>query len=66
MFSAPRGAASYSNQLGQAIVDQLLAAHPGSTVQTIDLSEQHYPHLSAAQLNSFSRRKKPAPVSITT
>lgn len=53
IVSSPRGAASYSNQLGQAIIDQLQAAHPGSTVQTIDLSEQHYPHLSAAQLNSF-------------
>ncbi|WP_295122916.1 NAD(P)H-dependent oxidoreductase [uncultured Chitinophaga sp.] len=51
--TSPRGEASYSNQLGNAIVQELLTAHPGSTTETLDLSQQQYPHLGVPQLVSF-------------
>jgi len=53
IVSSPRGGASYSLQLGEAIIAKLLAAHPGSTVKTVDLVKQHWPHLEEAHLASF-------------
>jgi FMN-dependent NADH-azoreductase len=51
--SSPRGKASYSIQLADAIVAKLEAAHPGSVVQTIDLVKTAFPHLEEAHLTSF-------------
>jgi FMN-dependent NADH-azoreductase len=53
IVSSPRGGASYSIQLGEAIIGKLLAAHPGSTVKTVDLVKQRWPHLEEAHLASF-------------
>lgn len=53
VISSPRGAASYSIQLGNAIVDQLMVAHPGSTVKVLDLPKHQFPHLEEAHLTSF-------------
>jgi len=53
IVSSPRGGASYSIQLGEAIIAKLLAAEPGSTVKTVNLVEQHWPHLEEAHLASF-------------
>jgi FMN-dependent NADH-azoreductase len=53
IVSSPRGGASYSLQLGEAIIAKLLAANPGSTVKTVDLVKQHWPHLEEAHLTSF-------------
>jgi FMN-dependent NADH-azoreductase len=53
IVSSPRGGASYSIQLGEAIIAKLLAADPGSAVKTVDLSHQHFPHLEEAHLASF-------------
>jgi FMN-dependent NADH-azoreductase len=53
IISSPRGAASYSIQLAQALLDRLQAANPGSTVKTINLVEKHFPHLEEAHLVSF-------------
>ncbi|HEY1214974.1 MAG TPA: FMN-dependent NADH-azoreductase [Bryobacteraceae bacterium] len=53
IVSSPRGGASYSIQLGEAIIARLLAANPGSTVKTVDLFRQHWPHLEEAHLTSF-------------
>jgi FMN-dependent NADH-azoreductase len=53
IISSPRGAASYSTQLAQALIDRIVAAHPGSTVQTTDLASMNFPHLEEAHLTSF-------------
>jgi len=53
IVSSPRGGASYSIQLADAIIGKLLAASPGSTVKTVDLVKKHWPHLEEAHLNSF-------------
>ena len=53
IVSSPRGGASYSLQLGEAIIAKLLAANPGGTVKTVDLVKQHWPHLEEAHLASF-------------
>jgi FMN-dependent NADH-azoreductase len=53
IVSSPRGGASYSKQLGEAIISKLLAAYPGSPVKTVDLVQKHWPHLEEAHLTSF-------------
>lgn len=53
IISSPRGNESFSIKLGNAIVEKLLAANPGSTVNEINLVEQHFPHLEEAHITSF-------------
>jgi FMN-dependent NADH-azoreductase len=53
IISSPRGAASFSIKLGNAIVEKLKAKYPGSTVKETDLVNQHFPHLEEAHLTSF-------------
>src|SRR5215469_2723877 len=53
IVSSHRGGASYSIQLGEAIIEKLLAANPGSEVKTVDLNSRHWPHLEEAHLTSF-------------
>ena len=53
LISSPRKAASYSIQLGNALVQQLEAAHPGSTVRVHDLTNTPFPHLEESHLQSF-------------
>lgn len=52
LISSPRGAQSFSIQLGNAIVEKLQAAHPDSTVQVRDLTKQPFPHLEEAHLQA--------------
>lgn len=51
--SSPRGAASSSIKLANAVIDKLKAAHPGAVVETIDLVSLHWPHLEESHLSSF-------------
>jgi FMN-dependent NADH-azoreductase len=53
VISSPRGSASYSIPLAQAVIDRLLAEHPGSTVKTTDLVKLNFPHLEEAHITSF-------------
>jgi len=53
VISSPRGNASYSIQLGNAIIEKLQAAWPGSTVKEYNLVNIHFPHLEEAQITSF-------------
>ncbi len=53
IISSPRGEASFSIKLGNAIIDKVKATHPGSTVTEVNLVEQHFPHLEEAHLTSF-------------
>ena len=51
--SSPRGAASSSIQLADAIIGKLRAAHPGAVVETVNLVDKHFPHLDESHLTSF-------------
>lgn len=53
IVSSPRGGASYSIQLADAIIAKIKAAYPGSTVKTVDLTHQHFPHLEESHLTSY-------------
>jgi len=53
IISSPRGEASLSIKLGNAIIEKIKAAYPGSTVKERNLVEQHFPHLEEAHLTSF-------------
>lgn len=53
IISSPRGAASYSIQLTEALLDSLRKAYPGSTVKTVNLVEKHLPHLEESHLAGF-------------
>jgi FMN-dependent NADH-azoreductase len=53
VISSPRKAASMSIQLGNALVQELETANPGSTVTVHDLASTPFPHLEEANLQSF-------------
>lgn len=53
LISSPRGEASFSIKLGNAIVEQLQSANPGSTLKVHDLTQTPFPHLEEVHLNSF-------------
>ncbi|PSK89584.1 FMN-dependent NADH-azoreductase [Taibaiella chishuiensis] len=53
LVSSPRGEASASIQLGNAIVQQLQARYPGGTLVTRDLATAPFPHLEEQHLASF-------------
>ncbi|MDF7813947.1 NAD(P)H-dependent oxidoreductase [Hymenobacter sp. YC55] len=53
ILSIPRGAASYSTQLANGVVEKLVAAYPGSSVKVHDLTNKPFPHLEEAHLQSF-------------
>ncbi|WPQ64777.1 NAD(P)H-dependent oxidoreductase [Chitinophaga sancti] len=53
LITSPRKSQSYSAQLGNAIVEKLTAAHPGSTVVVRDLAAAPFPHLEEAHIQSF-------------
>jgi FMN-dependent NADH-azoreductase len=53
IISSPRGGASFSIKLGNAIVEQVQAKYPGSTVTETNLVKINFPHLEEAHLASF-------------
>lgn len=53
IISSPRKGESFSIKLGNAIVEKLQAANPGSTVKVKDLASKPFPHLEEAHLQSF-------------
>lgn len=53
VISSPRGTDSYSIKLGDAIVEKLQAANPGSNVTVRDLATNPFPHLEEAKLKSL-------------
>lgn len=53
VISSPRNGASYSIKLGNAIIEKIKTAHPGSTVTEINLVTSQFPHLEEAHLTSF-------------
>jgi len=53
LISSPRGEASVSIKLGNAIIEKLVAANPGSEVTMHNLVNHPFPHLEEAHINSF-------------
>lgn len=53
IISSPRGEASLSNKLGNAIIEKIKAEHPASVVKESNLVTQPFPHLEEAHLASF-------------
>src|SRR5947199_10553243 len=43
--SSSRGSASYSNRVGQNVLDELLARDPAATVTVRDLAREPLPHI---------------------
>lgn len=58
LISSPRGDASFSIKLGDAIVQKLQAANPGSTVKVHNLVKTPFPHLEEVHINSFFTPKE--------
>lgn len=53
IISSPRGAASYSIKLGNAIIDKIQLAYADSTVKEVSLVDERFPHLEEVHLNAF-------------
>jgi len=53
LISSPRGEASFSIKLGNAVIEKLQAANPDSTVKAHNLVKTPFPHLEEVHLNSF-------------
>jgi FMN-dependent NADH-azoreductase len=53
IISSPRGEASNSIKLANAIVDKLKEKDPAAAVQVKDLTNKPFPHLEEAHLNAF-------------
>jgi len=53
IISSPRGAASNSIKLANAIIDRLKEQDPAAFVQVHDLTNKPFPHLEEAHLNAF-------------
>ncbi|EHQ24981.1 FMN-dependent NADH-azoreductase [Mucilaginibacter paludis] len=53
IISSPKGENSFSIKLGNAIVDKIKEANPGSTVHVKDLTKHPFPHLEEATLSAF-------------
>jgi FMN-dependent NADH-azoreductase len=53
IISSPRGDASISIKLGNAIVEKIKSTYPDSTVQENNLVENQFPHLTESHLASF-------------
>jgi len=53
IISSPRGAASMSIKLGNAIVDKIKAEYPGSTVKDVNLSKINFPHIEDEHIAAF-------------
>jgi len=53
LISSPRGAASFSRKLGNAIVEKLQEENHDAQVKLHDLTNKPFPHLEEVHLNSF-------------
>jgi FMN-dependent NADH-azoreductase len=53
LISSPRGDASFSRKLGNAIVEKLQEENPDAQVKLHDLTNKPFPHLEEVHLNSF-------------
>jgi FMN-dependent NADH-azoreductase len=53
LISSPRGEASISTKLSNAIVEKLIHANAGTVITTRNLTSEPFPHLEASNIASF-------------
>jgi len=53
--TSPRGDASYSNRVGDHVIDELRKAHPGASVKVRDLSSQQLLHIDEEYLTGLRK-----------
>jgi FMN-dependent NADH-azoreductase len=53
IISSPRADNSFSIKLGNAIVNKIKEAYPGSSTNNVNLVEHQFPHLEESHLTSF-------------
>ena len=53
IISSPRGEFSFSNKLGNALIEKIKTEYPDAEVTTRDLTEHFFPHVHASQLEAF-------------
>ena len=53
IISSPRGEASFSNKLGNALIDKLRSEYPGASLTTRDLNKLSVPHFHAEHIDAF-------------
>lgn len=53
IITSPRGKASVSKKLGNAIIDNIKTKYPGSFLKERDLTKDRYPHLEEVHISSF-------------
>jgi FMN-dependent NADH-azoreductase len=53
IISSPKGQNSFSIKLGDAIVNKIIDANPGSTVMVRNLTVNPFPHLEEATITAF-------------
>jgi FMN-dependent NADH-azoreductase len=53
IISSPRGAASLTTKLGDAITEQIKAKYPGSVVKERNVAKDQLPHLDNVLISSF-------------
>lgn len=53
IISSPRGSASLSIKLGNAIIDKIRTTYPDSTIQETDLVKKQFPHLEESHITAF-------------
>jgi len=52
IITSTKGETSFSNQLSDAVIEKLKAAHPDSKVQTLDLSKTPLPYLTDSHISA--------------
>jgi len=58
IISSPRGEASFSNKLGNAIIEKIKTEHPGTEIITRDLTKFPFPHYDTSHLEAFFTPKE--------
>lgn len=53
IISSPRGEASISKKLGDAIIEKIMTKYPGSIVKERNLATGRFPHLDELQIGSW-------------
>ena len=53
IIASPKGEASYSNKLGNAILEKIKTEYPGSKITTRDLNTSSIPHYNTSHLDAF-------------
>lgn len=58
IISSPRGSASVSRKLGNAVVQKIKDKYPNARIRERDLTLDHFPHLEEEQIKSFFTKEE--------